>query len=182
MQKNTIHFIITGGTIDSYYDGTRDTVMPYKNSTIPEYLINLEIYAETIFTETNTKQNFSELMMKDSREITKEDMNKILKEVEKSSSKKIIITQGTYTIPDTARFLEENLEINNDKTIILTGSFIPLKGFTPSDAPFNLGYAMAKIENLKPGIYICMNARTFKPEEVIKSISEGKYISIQKDK
>jgi L-asparaginase len=74
-------------------------------------------------------------------------------------------------MPDTARYLEANLK-NNKKTIILTGSMIPLVGFTPSDAPFNLGYSIAKIENLKKGIYVCMNGTIFKPSEVLKLIKE----------
>ncbi|PLX28939.1 asparaginase [Candidatus Parcubacteria bacterium] len=182
MPKNDdkIHFITTGGTIDSYYDGTRDTVVPYKESIIPEYLMNLELYAETIFSETTVERNFSELMMKDSREITKGDMQRILDVTEASEYKKIIITQGTYTIPDTARFLKANLT-KSEKVVILMGSFIPLKGFTPSDAPFNIGYAIAKMEHLKPGVYVCMNGRTFLPKDIAKSISEGKYISIQKE-
>ncbi len=37
----TIHFIITGGTLDSYYDGTKDTVAVYKKSAIPNFIKNL---------------------------------------------------------------------------------------------------------------------------------------------
>lgn len=80
-------------------------------------------------------------------------------------------------MPDTARFLKANLK-RNDQTIILTGSIIPIHGFSPSDGPFSLGYAVAKLEDLEPGIYVAMNGKVFSPEEVIKVISEARFSSI----
>lgn len=41
--KDTIHFIITGGTIDSYYNGAKDTVLPRAHSIIPSYVANLKL-------------------------------------------------------------------------------------------------------------------------------------------
>ena len=163
-----ILFILTGGTIDSYYEGKLDTVMPLKNSVVPSFLESLNL---------KDKLSFKKIFMKDSRSITKSDRNKVLQTLEKTNHKKIVITHGTYTMPDTARFLEANLE-RKDQTIILTGSMIPLTGFSPSDAPFNLGYSIANVKILKPGIYVCMNGQIFTPKEVIKQLSQGKFISI----
>jgi len=56
--------------------------------------------------------------MKDSREIALEDLKEMLSVIKKSKEKYFIITHGTYTMPDTARYLESHLE-NTDKTIIL---------------------------------------------------------------
>ena len=36
--EDTIHFMITGGTIDSFYNGTKDTVEPVKESSIPTFI------------------------------------------------------------------------------------------------------------------------------------------------
>jgi len=55
---------------------------------------------------------------------------------------------------------------------------VPLAGFTPTDAGFNIGYAIAKSQQLSPGIYVCMNGRIFDPDEVVKIISEGRFGSI----
>ncbi|MFQ5647639.1 MAG: asparaginase domain-containing protein [Candidatus Aenigmatarchaeota archaeon] len=167
-EKPAIHFILTGGTIDSFYDGTKDTVVPLKHSAIPSYVKNLKIYEKTEFTE---------VCMKDSRELTREDLKNILKTVEESPHKKIIITHGTYTMPDSARYLKANLK-RKDQTIIFTGSMIPLTGFAPSDASFSLGYSIAEVQKLAPGIYVCMNGTVFSPEEVSKLISQGRFISI----
>lgn len=112
-----IHFIVTGGTIDSYYDAMQDTAIPRENSIIPKYLKYLKLDTRCVFTE---------ICMKDSRTLDQKDRAKILKTVEKSKYEKVIITHGTYTLPDTARFLEHNLK-RKDLTIILTGSMVPLE-------------------------------------------------------
>ncbi|MFZ2979054.1 MAG: asparaginase domain-containing protein, partial [Candidatus Magasanikiibacteriota bacterium] len=90
---------------------------------------------------------------------------------------RIIITHGTYTLPDTARYIKAQLK-NNNKTIIFVCSMIPLMGFSPTDAGFNLGYAVAKSQELEPGIYVCMNGRIFEPGEIVKILSEGRFGSI----
>jgi len=167
-ENQVIHFIITGGTIDSSYDGTKDTVFPQEQSNIPGYIKSLKLYEKTDFTQ---------ICMKDSRDLTEEDMKKITETIENSNSKTIIITIGTYCMPDVAKFIKANLK-RDDQTIVFTGSMIPLVGFTPSDAPFNLGYSIAKVQELKPGITVCMNGKVFSPEEVAKLLYEGRFISI----
>ena len=165
---DSIHFIITGGTIDSYYDGTKDTVVPSNHSIIPKVIESFHLYA---------KISFTEVCMKDSRQLNQEDRNRVLEIAEESPSQKIIITHGTYTMPDTARFLKANLK-RNDQVIVLTASMTPIKGFSPSDGTFNLGYAIAQLEYLQPGVYVCINGRVFIPDEVVKLISEGRFASI----
>lgn len=115
--------------------------------------------------------------MKDSRQLDENDRREILKTIEEIPAQKIIVTHGTYTMPDTARYLKANLK-RNDQTIIITGSLIPIKGFTLSDGTFNLGYALAQVQTLEPGIYVAMNGRIFNPEEVMKIIQEGRFSSI----
>lgn len=168
MKNNKLHFIITGGTIDSYYDGTKDTAVPNKKSVIPSYIDILKLYEDCQFTE---------VCMKDSRDLDETDRKNILNAIEKSNSGRIIITHGTYTLPDTARYIKANLK-DKDKVIIFVCSMIPLVGFTPTDAGFNIGYAVAKSQELSEGIYVCMNGRIFSPDEVVKIISEGRFGSI----
>lgn len=169
MKKNyTIHFIITGGTIDSEYDGSRDTAVPSKESVIPSFIRGLKLY---------DKSEFTTVCMKDSRALKRKDLLSIRNAIEKSKHKNILITHGTYTMPDTARFLVANLK-RKDQVIVLTSSIIPIKGFSPSDGPFNLGYAISKLQDLSAGIYVAVNGRVFSPEEVIKVISEARFSSI----
>lgn len=167
-----ILFVITGGTIDSIWDGSKDTVIVAEHSVMPEYFDNLsknlKFYEEI---------KFSEVCMKDSRAISDQDRENILKIIEESESTKIIVTHGTYTMPDTARFLEKNKK-RRDQTVIITGSLVPIKGFDFSDGPFNLGYVFAQLQTLPPGVYACMNATVFTPQEVAKNVAEGKFYSV----
>lgn len=167
---------MTGGTIDSVWNGAQDTVVVSEHSFLPEYFQelgrNLKFYEEL---------KFSEVCMKDSRALNEEDRKNVLKDIEESKATKIIITHGTYTMPDTAKYLKEHLK-RKDQVIILTGSMVPVKGFDFSDGPFNLGYAFAQVQKLENGIYVCMNARVFTPDEVAKNIAEGKFYSMFEDK
>jgi len=166
--SSPIHFIITGGTLDSHYDGIKDTVVPNEKSLLPSYIKSLKLYQ---------KYKFTEICMKDSRELTQADQKKVLNTIERSKNKNIIITHGTYTMSDTARYLKAHLK-RKDQIIILTGAMIPMFSFTNSDGPFNLGYSIASFENLEKGIYICMNGSIFKPEEVLKTLYKGRFSSI----
>ena len=164
----TINFIMTGGTIDSYYEGTKDTVVPNEHSIIPKFIKSLHLENPTEFTE---------IYMKDSREITKDDIKSLLNEIEKSPNKHFIITHGIYTMIDSARYLEANFK-NKNKVIIFTASMLPMAEFTMSDGGFNLGYAVSKLQDLPNGIYVCMNGKVFSSTEVMKVISEGRFTSI----
>ena len=167
MAKQGIHFVMMGGTIDSHYEGTKDTIEPNMTSAIPKYVNGLKLYHEIEFTE---------VCMKDSREVNEADLHKLLETIENSKHKKIIITHGTYTIDSTARYLKANLK-RKDLAIIFTGAMVPLE-FPYNDAGFNFGYTIAKIESLNDGIFVCMNGKLFLPEEVAKLISEGRFMSI----
>lgn len=162
-QEETILFCITGGTIDSYYDGVKDTVVPRPVSIIPQYIEAFKL---------RSKPTFITICMKDSREVADDDRAKLLDVLEKTDAKRIVITHGTYTMPDTARYLKKNLK-RRDQKIILTGSMIPLGGVSPSDGGFNLGFAVAETVTLAPGVYVCMNGQIFDPENVRKVVEQG---------
>lgn len=168
MSKGKILVIATGGTIDSYYDGTKDTAVAREKSILPQFFKVLKLYDEI---------SFVEICMKDSRSLTSEDRKRIVAAVDNAKEKKIIITHGTYTMPDTARYIKANSR-RKDAIIILTGPMIPLEGFTPSDAPFNLGFAFGKFDQLNPGIYVTMNGKVFSPEECLKLLDQGRFGSI----
>jgi L-asparaginase len=167
-KNNTVHILITGGTIDSVWDGRADTAVVRQESILPEYFASIKLY---------TPLEFTQVCMKDSRSLSATDRENLVKAIDESASDKIIITHGTYTMPDTAKYLKANLE-NNTKTIVLTGSMTPLKGFDMSDGALNLGYALSQVQILEPGVYVCMNGRTFTAEEVAKDIAEGRFYSI----
>jgi L-asparaginase len=166
--NTTIQCILTGGTIDSIWNPMKDTATPAEHSSLPEYFKQLKLYTDVIF---------SEVCMKDSRTLTPEDMISICNAIEESPYSKILVTHGTYTMPDTARFIKSRVK-RTDQTIILTGSMTPLKGFEFTDAPFNLGFAVGQVLSLPAGVYLCMNGKNIHPGRAAKNISEGRIYSI----
>lgn len=163
-----IHTILTGGTIDSYYDGMKDTAVPQEHSVIPRFIKGLHLPHTFKFTE---------VCMKDSRAMTLTDIKKILATIKRSTAKKFIVTHGTYTMSDSARYIKRNLK-DKTKTIIFTGSMIPLDGFNFSDAGFNLGFALAQLSTQPSGVYVAMNGQILDSEKTTKIISEGRFTAL----
>lgn len=166
--SNLIHFIMTGGTIDASWDGVQDAIVVNEQSIIPQYFNKFKLVSDVTFTQ---------VCMKDSREITDEDRKEILKAIEESEATKIIITHGTFTMPDTARFLQERLK-RKDQTVVFTGAVTPLRSFEMTDAGLNLGFAVSHVQHLPPGIYIAMKGKAFTIDEIEKQIKEGKFHEI----
>lgn len=160
-----ILFIQTGGTIDKDYP-----------KQIQGYAFEIsEPAVKRILEKVNPEFEYEiiSLIRKDSTDLTVKDKKKIFEECEKNESDKIIITHGTDTMIETAKFLSE---INN-KTIILTGSFKPEK-FTNSDADFNVGVAVGAVNVLNYGVYIAMNGRIYMYNQVIREEKTGKFIEV----
>jgi L-asparaginase len=115
------------------------------------------------------------LMMIDSLDMTDSDRVVILENCRKVKDSQIVITHGTDTMVETARFLGNRI---NDKTIVLTGAMIPYK-FGSSDGLFNLGCAIAFVQALPQGVYIAMNGRYFKYDKVRKNKLIGEFEEIK---
>lgn len=158
-----ILFIQTGGTIDKDYP-----------KQVKGYAFEIsEPAVRQILERVNPSFEYEviSLLRKDSLDLTVKDKKKIFEECEKANTDKIIITHGTDTMIETATFLTE---VKN-KTIILTGAFKPEK-FTNSDADFNVGVAIGALNILGKGVFIAMNGRVFKYDEVKRDTETGKYI------
>ena len=56
---NQIHFIITGGTIDSHYDGTKDTAMPHTHTATAHLFIGSPLNED----DTDKPSFFAKLFM-----------------------------------------------------------------------------------------------------------------------
>jgi L-asparaginase len=105
-----------------------------------------------------------ELLRKDSLEMTDADRAQIREAISSSPASHFVVTHGTDTIVDTARVLQQL----SGKTVVLTGALQPGR-FADSDAPFNLGMAIAAVQTLAPGIYIAANGRVFAADKVRKN-------------
>lgn len=156
---------VTGGTFDKEYN---------------------EITGELYFKDTHVREildlgrsllevDVKKLMLVDSLNMTDKDREKIAQHCISTKSKHILITHGTDTMSDTAKVLASQ---NITKTIVLTGAMIPYK-FGSSDGLFNLGCALAFVQVLPHGVYIAMNGKCFKWNEVQKNKESGKFEKIK---
>lgn len=161
-----LHLLITGGTIDSIFDVTKDMVVVNDSSSIARYLESLIRPAFSFSQEIIT--------LRDSREITDNIRAELARSIEKCTHDYILVTHGTYTMPATAEYLQKNLK-SSTKRIVLTGSMLPLQGFAPTDATFNLGFAIASLFLAAPGVYLAMNGQLFTPGKVVKNIEAGRF-------
>jgi L-asparaginase len=112
---------------------------------------------------------------KDSRNITDDDREKILATILASSHNLFLITHGTFTMGESAEYFYSRIAKLSGKTIVFAGSFIPL-GSADSDAPFNLGFALAALMFLKEGIYVAMNGEIFSANTVEKNTEQLRFI------
>ena len=154
-----IKIFATGGTFDKEYNEINGELY-FKDTQIFELLklgrSQLDVKIET-------------LMMIDSLLMTNDDRNYIASKCKQEKTDQIIITHGTDTIVETAKLLAAKVK---DKTIILTGAMIPIK-FGSSDGLFNLGSALSFVQVINPGIYITMNGKYFKYNNVFKNKKLG---------
>ena len=164
--ENFVHITIfaTGGTFDKEYN---------------------EITGELYFKDTHVREildlgrslleiNIEKLMLIDSLKMTNKDRAEIAQNCADSKSRHIVITHGTDTMRKTAEVISK---INLNKTIVLTGAMIPYK-FGSSDGLFNLGCALAFVQSLPFGVYIAMNGKYFRWNEVQKNKHLGRFEKI----
>ena len=164
--KKYIKIFATGGTFDKEYDEINGELF-FKETHLHE-LLSLGRSQLNVKIET--------LMMVDSLEMTKSEKQYIVEKCKSEKTDRIIITHGTDTMVETAQIIAEDI---NDKTIILTGAMIPIK-FGSSDGLFNLGSALSFIQVIQPGVYITMNGRYFKWDNVSKNKRLGVFERINK--
>ncbi|NQU20217.1 MAG: asparaginase [Candidatus Nealsonbacteria bacterium] len=148
-----IKIFTTGGTIDKLYF---DQLSEYQVGT-PQI--------ETFLREANVTFEFvvRSLLQKDSLELTDDDRELIRQAILQDDARQIVVTHGTDTMIETARRLRDVPE----KTIVLTGAMKPAC-FRSTDAVLNIGFAVAAVQLLPPGVYIAMNGRLFDPDHARK--------------
>jgi L-asparaginase len=116
----------------------------------------------------------TELLRKDSLQMTDADREVIRQALADSSAARIIVTHGTDTMIETAGALKGV----RDKTIVLTGALQPAR-FTDSDAPFNLGMAIAAVQTLPPGVYVVANGTVFPADRVRKNRELNRFEALE---
>ncbi len=163
-----LKIFITGGTLDKEYrqtDGELVLTKTHVNEILSLGKCGIDISLEII-------------MLKDSLLMDDSDRQKILEKCLECHEQRIVITHGTDTMTETARVLGPKLA---HKTVVLLGSMIPFT-FRDSDAVFNMGFALAAAQTLSPGVYVAMNARIFKWDNVRKNRESGIFEELTEQK
>ncbi len=159
-----IRVITTGGTIDKVYFDAKSTYQvgePLAGEVLREAGVAFEYEVEPV-------------MRKDSLEITPEDRARIREAVERCPEARVVVTHGTDTMAETGRALAGI----PGKTVVLTGAIQPGR-FRSTDAPFNLGFAVAAVQILPAGVYLAMNGRVFDPFRVRKNLRTNRFEPVE---
>jgi len=159
-----IAIFTTGGTIDKvYFDakGGYEVGVPMVQRILQDARVLVDV-------------SVTELLRKDSLQMTDADRDTIRQALVDSATTRIIVTHGTDTMIETARVLKAV----RDKTIVLTGALQPAR-FTDSDAPFNLGMAMAAVQTLPAGVYVVANGTVFPADRVRKNRELNRFEAVE---
>ena len=158
-----VRIIVTGGTIDKVHDARSEglSFSPDGATHIPEMLRIGRCHFPVV----------ELLMLKDSLGFDDADREAIAAAVGRAAEGSIVITHGTGTMGQTARFLAERIE---GKTVVLTGAMRPFSLYA-SDGEFNLGGAVIAAQILAPGIWGVMNGRIFPAETLNKNVEQGRF-------
>jgi L-asparaginase len=158
-----IVFIQTGGTIDKDY--------PHKTK---GWAFEFgEPATHRILKKLNPSFEYEILTscQKDSLDVTAKDRAKLADLIQNHKGNKFIITHGTDTMTETASFLREHIK---NKLIIITGSMLPER-FSNSEAPINLGCAIATANLREKGVFIAMHGIVKPDTEIRRNLETGKY-------
>jgi len=155
-----LQVLAIGGTIDKvYFDALSDYSIGAPAAT--EILQRVKV---------NFDYDVSQMISKDSLEMTHDDRLEILAAVQAHTGEHVIITHGTDTMVDTGQVLKAA----NNKTIVIMGAMAPAI-MKLTDADFNLGVAVAAVQTLPQGVYLCMNGRIYNVDKVVKNRAEGQF-------
>lgn len=158
-----ITFIQTGGTIDKDYPHTtKGWAFEFGEPATNRILEKLN---------PSFSYNILTAFQKDSLEITDEDRAELANMINDLDCDKIIVTHGTDTMYETALFLSKHIK---DKLIVITGAMRPER-FSNSEAPVNVGCAIATANLMEKGIFITMHGIVKPFDKIKRDMDTGKY-------
>lgn len=158
-----ILILITGGTLDKVHD-TATEALAFRKSRKSHMGELLKVGRSHI-----PRQEV--IMMKDSLDMTDKDRAIILEAILRAPERHIVLTHGTGTMEQTAKYLEGK---TGDKTVVLSGAMRPFS-LGKSDAGFNIGGAMIAAQTLLAGIYGVMNGKVFAAKDLHKDTKRGRF-------
>ncbi|KAI8788507.1 L-asparaginase [Biomphalaria glabrata] len=173
--QGDILIIQTGGTIDKLYPQHPGA---YGFEIGPPAVINILPRAAPYLSCT-----VESICSKDSQEITDADREDILRCVVDANQQLVLITHGTDTICETARYLAragvgQGKDFGpgvGEKIVVLTGAVKP-ECMKDSDADFNIGFALGVLQaSTSPGVYVAMEGSIVSGMHVVRN-KDGKFL------
>ncbi len=162
-----IHVLTTGGTIEKVYSEQSGTVQNVV-ARINQYVEQLRL--------PDTQIEVTQLMNKDSLEMTDDDRRQILDAVRsRVGDSPVVITHGTDTMVETGRLLKAELKLS--RPVILTGAMTPL-GFERSDGLQNLTESLFAARTLPRGVWIVLHNQAFDVDHVRKDRERARFVAV----
>lgn len=158
-----LRIIVTGGTLDKVHDPLSEGLAfsPDAETHLHEILRQARCHFAAI----------DLLMLKDSLDFDDADRSALANRILAAPEQTIVVTHGTSTMGETARFLQERV---SNKTVVLTGAMRPFS-LGASDASFNIGSAVSAAQLLDNGIWGVMNGRIFEAHQLSKNLVAGRF-------
>lgn len=158
-----VRIIVTGGTLDKIHDTYTEALGfdPGGSTHLLRMLESARCHFPVV----------ERLFLKDSLDFTDADREAVATAVARASETAVIVTHGTGTMGQTARFLAEKIA---GKTVVLTGALRPYS-FGRSDAMFNVGGAIIAAQSLPEGVWGVMNGRIFAADALKKDPKSGRF-------
>ena len=165
-----ILLIAAGGTI---------AAEPYGDT--PDYVTvkdNVRVVDAVMRVSGGHHVSVDDFAIKDSKDITAQDIAVIARRIAEAPQQHIIITHGTDAMPQNARALKAELaahfpEALRQKTVVITGAMEPLSHGDSSDGFRNLTDAVeVALHNARPGVSVVMHRQVFDPDRVAKDFEK----------
>jgi len=158
-----LRILVTGGTIDKVHDPRLEAIVFARDGAthVPEILATGRCHFPVV----------QIVMLKDSLDFDNADRDRIADAVKAAPERAIVITHGTGTMGQTARWLADRVD---GKTVVLTGAMRP-HSLSASDGSFNLGGAVVAAQVLPEGVYGVMNGRAIPAARLDKNVEAGRF-------
>lgn len=156
-----ILIINTGGTFNKVYDEISGEL------TIPSSSKNLKKIIKKAF---KSKMKIKGIIYKDSLEFTNDDREELVKSINQSEYKKIVVIHGTDTMDISAKYISKRIK---NKSIVFTGAMIPTS-IDVTEGVANLSLALGFLNSKdKDGIYIAMHGIVKEYKRIVKNRELG---------
>jgi L-asparaginase len=159
--RGSARIIVTGGTFDKRYDAIKGE-LTFSETHLPALLGQARV---TLPLALDIR------LLIDSLQMTDAHRQSVLQACRESPEDSIVVVHGTDTMVETAQVVGKAALA---KTVVFTGAMVPYS-VQDSDAPFNLGFALAAALTLPAGSFVSMNGRIFPWDDVMKDKAEGTF-------